>query len=89
MYEIRSTDDIAGVDESGTSSENEDDIGNQLVIDFVDDFLSDYHDKFLDFLLNELVQDAIHESYENHLLDIIADEADDRMDYQIMSHINR
>jgi hypothetical protein len=63
---------IVHIDESATESDEEDDIDG-----FVEDFLSDFHEDFLDFLLNELVQDALHETYENHLLDLIADEAED------------
>ena len=90
MYEIKSANSLSGVqilavNESAHSgeSDNDDDSRNyDLIEDFVEDFMSDFHDDFLDYLLQEMVQDALHEVYENHLLDIIADEAQERMEYQ-------
>merc|ERR1712130_746641 len=92
MYEIKSSNSLSGVQilavnesvgaHSGESDNDDDSRNYDLIEDFVEDFMSDFHDDFLDYLLQEMVQDALHEVYENHLLDIIADEAQERMEYQ-------
>ena len=91
MYEIKSSDDINGVQivtiDDSSNSDNDESFSqcNALDIDeYVEDFMSDFlDDHFLDDFLNELIQGVIHECYENHMLDIIADEADDRMNFRL------
>ena len=41
---------------------------------FIDDFLSDYVENFLEIILYDYIVESIHENYENHMLDLIADE---------------